>query len=687
MIKNILFKNVLTSMLTGLVIAGLFSAALYAFATPPTSKYSFSETLNPSCTPGSANCSVESPAVYSFGSNNFSGSGSFTTTAAISGAAITGTSFIIGANTLTTSEWAFLDGQDQAVKTTSSPTFAGLTVSNLTSGRVLLASTAGLFADDSDLSFSTDTLTATKIVGTTQLTTPLVIGGTATTSDLSLQTTSGVGATGADMHFLVGNNGATEAMTILNSGYVGIGTTAPASLFHVAGQCVTGDTKLRRRRKRKSEAKVGRGPTSLPLDADEEYIYDEVQIKDIQPGDEILTLDENTSKLVWSKVNALMDMGVKPIYKLTTASGKTIRTTGNHPYLVKTNDNKSIKNKNLKNNLPFAFIDETIRYAPLPEIGVGVITVSNNHLFFNQQLRNVFLEAVNALKKEEKNFEFKFSYITENSLPYYHKLLDILEKNSDNWDFSYVFKNKSAPQWEMYVGLIRDIFNGKKNIYTVIADYLDKPKKAKYGLSSLGLIKSIANILQIESQGSVFIQMADIMLGAVSFVRGRQEDKYKTGIADRVIKILENKKGAATDPIRPTPNISHSADDNFIISYQEAVSRGEGAWRKVAGIREGQQIAVASQDGKTSVWDEIVKIEQLPAEQVYDIEVENTHNFIANGIIAHNTYISGNVGIGEVAPGSKLSVSGGATVGASYDTTAAPSNGMIIEGNVGIGTT
>ena len=54
-----------------------------------------------------------------------------------------------------------------------------------------------------------------------------IIGGTGTTSDLTLQTTSGVGTTGADMHFLVGNNGATEAMTILNGGNVGIGTTSP----------------------------------------------------------------------------------------------------------------------------------------------------------------------------------------------------------------------------------------------------------------------------------------------------------------------------------------------------------------------------------------------------------------------------------------------------------------------------
>ncbi len=47
---------------------------------------------------------------------------------------------------------------------------------------------------------------------------------------------------------------------------------------------------------------------------------------------------------------------------------------------------------------------------------------------------------------------------------------------------------------------------------------------------------------------------------------------------------------------------------------------------------------------------------------------------------------NGNVGIGTTTPGSKLSVSGGVSVGQNYGV-AAPSNGMIIEGNVGIGTT
>ena len=54
-------------------------------------------------------------------------------------------------------------------------------------------------------------------------------------------------------------------------------------------------------------------------------------------------------------------------------------------------------------------------------------------------------------------------------------------------------------------------------------------------------------------------------------------------------------------------------------------------WLKVRDLSVGAEIATA--DG----FEKIVKIEKLPAEQVYDIEVEGTHNFVGNGIVAHNT--------------------------------------------------
>jgi len=48
---------------------------------------------------------------------------------------------------------------------------------------------------------------------------------------------------------------------------------------------------------------------------------------------------------------------------------------------------------------------------------------------------------------------------------------------------------------------------------------------------------------------------------------------------------------------------------------------------------------------------------------------------------------NGNIGIGESVPGSKLSVSGNMTVGASYDTTAAAANSLLVQGILGLGTT
>src|SRR3990167_5682506 len=50
-----------------------------------------------------------------------------------------------------------------AVGLVASPTVTGLTVSGLTSGRVVIAGVDGILADDADLTFATDTLTATKL--------------------------------------------------------------------------------------------------------------------------------------------------------------------------------------------------------------------------------------------------------------------------------------------------------------------------------------------------------------------------------------------------------------------------------------------------------------------------------------------------------------------------------------------
>lgn len=93
-----------------------------------------------------------------------------------------------------------------------------------------------LFTDNTyDIGASGATRPRTGYFGTS-LINPLYIGGTSTSSSIIYKTTTGIGTIGADHIFQVGSNGATEAMRILNSGAVGIGTAAPdaSSLLHLS---------------------------------------------------------------------------------------------------------------------------------------------------------------------------------------------------------------------------------------------------------------------------------------------------------------------------------------------------------------------------------------------------------------------------------------------------------------------
>ncbi|OGZ85855.1 MAG: hypothetical protein A2463_03175, partial [Candidatus Staskawiczbacteria bacterium RIFOXYC2_FULL_32_10] len=126
------FKNTPRAILVTLILTGIFCSAIYVFAIPPTTKYDIGEEDNPNCSYGDPNCDVVAPAQYSFGTNNFSGTG------AIEAGAITGTSFTIGANTI--SNFANLDNladlsyvSTSFVKMTEAGTFALDTNTYLTS--------------------------------------------------------------------------------------------------------------------------------------------------------------------------------------------------------------------------------------------------------------------------------------------------------------------------------------------------------------------------------------------------------------------------------------------------------------------------------------------------------------------------------------------------------------------------
>jgi len=136
---------------------------------------------------------------------------------------LTANAFIIGAYTLNVSEWLYLDGQNQHVKTTSSPYFVGLTLSG------------DLAVNGGDLTSTSATFNLLSTVTT------LNMGNTAvTTANIATgAVTSNFGAAGAV------NIAPTAAGDITCFGTTDVGDTTDGKSFYVYRKAAEGDGYIR----------------------------------------------------------------------------------------------------------------------------------------------------------------------------------------------------------------------------------------------------------------------------------------------------------------------------------------------------------------------------------------------------------------------------------------------------------
>ncbi|TSC86347.1 MAG: hypothetical protein G01um10147_870, partial [Microgenomates group bacterium Gr01-1014_7] len=316
-----------------------------------------------------------------------------------------------------------------------------------------------------------------------------VWGNSRITGTLTIDSTGTLGSG------LIGYSGVTTPSSGLAvSGNVGVGTTSPLQALHVVGQCVTGDSILITENGEK------------------------VRVDQIKEGQKIYTLDQQTQKFVPAQVNALLNMGVKPVFKLTTGSGKQIRTTGNHPYLVNTPDGGPSR----------------------------IVEVS--------PIQNAGWVKVSDLKVGDK--------------------IAVAEDLSAAGDFGFPEAN------------------------------------------------------------------------------GQNDSNYKQRIVNSI----------NSDSL-----FSRSENHNdfaFLFNTNARINPSIAAGKLNVNSSSGTE-------NYSYQWDPIVSIEYTGEEQVWDLAIEGTHNFVANGIVAHNTYINSGLNIGAAFTG------GAATI----------SNGLGVQGNVGIGTT
>src|SRR4030042_4295112 len=297
-----------------------------------------------------------------------------------------------------------------------------------------------------------------------------------------------------------------------------------------------------------------------------------------------------------------MDMGDKPIYKLTTASGKTIRTTGNHPYFVKIQ--KLIRN--IKQKSTIFEVDQSNRIEELNRD--SFVSIANKELAYTIRL----------LSKDKKQLH-------------------------DN--YKQKRKNRRFIGWQTFVKAVASAVRLSNFRVTDLVIDFEYPG---YEQEIPGLFKQLLPEVEIS-----FKSIGKKSPAHQSACRSIKNTETLT----RVEELLHY--GIDTVDSQSTRLLFKSIAKQDDLSSPNSET---GEWKKVSRLQEGMDIAVVGAVHKSSEWDKIVKIKQLPAEQVYDIEVEKTHNFVANGIIAHNTYISsdllvnGNVGIGDTGPDYKLEV-------------------------------
>lgn len=215
-------------------------------------------------------------------------------------------------------------------------------------------------------------------------------------------------------------------------------------------------------------------------------------------------------------------------------------------------NNKKFNNQgNLKAS--FLFIDEVGISLDKNQkyFGIGGLEIMDT-IELNRKLHDIFTGAVSFLHQKEERFEFKFKHITHNSSKFYQEIIKTLAETS-GWQFKYILKQKDAPWgkttfWEQYledICLLTGQFSERGLI--VVSDFLSKPKNVEKDLpDTVGVRGNVINILQLESQGSLLLQVADILLGGVAYQKrvenGLKTDDLKTELSNSVMKLLANKK-------------------------------------------------------------------------------------------------------------------------------------------------
>ncbi|MDD3083557.1 MAG: LAGLIDADG family homing endonuclease [Candidatus ainarchaeum sp.] len=355
------------------------------------------------------------------------------------------------------------------------------------------------------------------------------------------------------------------------------------------------------------------------------------KITEINVGDEVYAFGQKTNELVLKKCIGVFDNGKKRVFEINTNSN-TIKATGNHPFLVLQRNGKQGQN-----NFVWKMVEELKKGDEIVSLKKGLEGKSFN--FSKIDLSKIGDYKVNKINEVN---------LPQNSSPELMKLLGIYV--GDGWTRI----NKA----EVGFALPKNV-KGRKEAKQLIENllwshclsenenelHINSINVAKF-FDSLGFGKGAKN--KIIPQWVFTLPLKE----KESFIEGLMlSDGYKIGKSNRytsashellrTLRLLLQTMGVRVGKIHKqtkkegTLVVKRTLLKESTYGYV-CFSSKQGALLKYASQNKQRNYLFGNEHFETK---KIISIEKKGIEPTLDLRVEGEHNFIANGIVVHNTGI------------------------------------------------
>lgn len=385
-------------------------------------------------------------------------------------------------------------------------------------------------------------------------------------------------------------------------------------------------------------------------------------IENIKHGDVVESLDD-TFKIVESRVSHRIDSGSLPVYEIETTSGRRIETSETHPFL--TNDGwKEVGDMSIKDfiavprSLPIEG-DGTYDTNTLKLIGylLGDGGISQGSVLFSNIDEHILADIESAVPPSctFKHAERCTYRIVGNT----HSKNDVLEYLRNIGMMGHTAHTKSIPEFifklknEYIAIVINRLFACDGWVDTSGIGYCSVSKQLMYDVQHLLLRFGIVSRVRhryTNCNGKTFPSYSMSIKRKSDMIRFQQhvgifskDDKLNALIESKKIEVPNDLVPYNTDALyTKIKRIGKSNRVQRIDKKKYKLLRGA----RTNNIERHKLKSIADEfdddylknlANSDIFWDRIKKIEYIGEHQCYDLEIDNTHNFIANDIFTHNT--------------------------------------------------